>query len=49
MKRNVHITLADIAERLDVSRVTVSKALRGHPDISEGMAKKCWSKASLRN
>ncbi len=46
MKRNVHITLADIAERLDVSRVTVSKALRGHPDISEGMAKKIRRMAS---
>ncbi len=40
MRRNAHITLADIAERLSVSRVTVSKALRGHPDISEEMAKK---------
>jgi len=29
-----HITLNDIAERLNVSKVTVSKALRGHPDIS---------------
>ena len=34
MKRRAHITLEDIARRLDVSRVTVSKALRGHPDIS---------------
>ncbi|MGA9117848.1 MAG: LacI family DNA-binding transcriptional regulator [Bacteroidota bacterium] len=40
MRRNAHITLADIAGRLNVSRVTVSKALRGHPDISEEMAKK---------
>jgi LacI family transcriptional regulator len=30
------VTLDDIARRLGVSRVTVSKALRGHPDISEG-------------
>ncbi len=29
------ITLDDIAKRLNVSRVTVSKALRGHPDISK--------------
>lgn len=28
------ITLDDIAKQLNVSRVTVSKALRGHPDIS---------------
>jgi LacI family transcriptional regulator len=29
-----HVTLESIAERLRVSKVTVSKALRGHPDIS---------------
>ena len=34
MKKRAHITLDDIARRLKVSRVTVSKALRGHPDIS---------------
>lgn len=39
MKRKSHITLDDIAKRLKVSRVTVSKALRGHPDISERTAK----------
>ncbi len=32
--RNKQITLNDIAKKLDVSTVTVSKALRGHPDIS---------------
>ncbi len=35
MKNNTHITLDDIARRLKVSKVTVSKALRGHPDISD--------------
>ncbi|MBX2992850.1 MAG: LacI family DNA-binding transcriptional regulator [Bacteroidetes bacterium] len=35
MKRRSHVTLDDIAKRLKVSRVTVSKALRGHPDISD--------------
>ncbi|HTR81232.1 MAG TPA: LacI family DNA-binding transcriptional regulator [Bacteroidota bacterium] len=40
MKRSSHITLEDIAKRLNVSRVTVSKALRGHSDISEETAKK---------
>ncbi len=40
MKQRTHITLNDIAERLKVSRVTVSKALRGHPDISSEMTKK---------
>ncbi len=40
MKRGTHITLDDIAKRLHVSRVTVSKALRGHSDISEEMTKR---------
>jgi LacI family transcriptional regulator len=39
MKRVRHVTLDDIAKRLHVSRVTVSKALRGHPDISTSMTK----------
>jgi len=34
------ITLSDIAEKLNVSRVTVSKALRNHPDISDNMKDK---------
>ncbi|TAK55067.1 MAG: LacI family transcriptional regulator [Bacteroidetes bacterium] len=46
MKKRTHITLNDIAERLDVSRVTVSKALRGHPDISTEMTKKVRKVAS---
>ena len=37
MKKRVHTRLEDIARRLGVSRVTVSKALRGHPDISQEM------------
>jgi len=40
MKKVQHITLEDIAQQLDVSRVTVSKALRGHPDISADMTRK---------
>lgn len=36
MKKN-HITQQDIADRLKVSRITVSKALRDHPDISAEM------------
>jgi LacI family transcriptional regulator len=39
VKRKSHITLDDIAKKIKVSRVTVSKALRGHPDISEETAK----------
>lgn len=46
MKRNSHITLEDIAKRVKVSRVTVSKALRGHPDISEKTAKRIRKIAS---
>jgi LacI family transcriptional regulator len=39
MKTN-HITQQDIADRLHVSRITVSKALRDHPDISVEMKEK---------
>ncbi|MHB1688366.1 MAG: LacI family DNA-binding transcriptional regulator [Ignavibacteriaceae bacterium] len=35
MEKSTHITLDDIAKKLNVSKVTVSKALRGHPDISK--------------
>ena len=38
MNRKLQITLKDIAEQLNVSKVTVSKALRGHPDISKETA-----------
>jgi LacI family transcriptional regulator len=34
------VTQQDIADRLNVSRITVSKALRGHPDISAEMKEK---------
>jgi LacI family transcriptional regulator len=36
----VNIRQSDIARELNVSRVTVSKALRDHPDISPAMKKK---------
>lgn len=35
-----HATQIDIARKLNVSRITVSKALRNHPDISAGMKRK---------
>ena len=35
-----HATQIDIAKKLNVSRITVSKALRNHPDISEEMKRK---------
>jgi len=38
--RRQHVTLDDIARRLKVSRVTVSKALRGHVDISVEMTRR---------
>jgi len=34
MRKRSHVNIGDIAEKLSVSSVTVSKALRGHPDIS---------------
>ena len=36
----VNIRQSDIAKKLNISRVTVSKALRDHPDISKAMKKK---------
>jgi len=38
--RKPHAKIADIAKKLKVSNVTVSKALRGHPDISPETARK---------
>ncbi len=37
MTKNQNITLNDIAKALNVSKVTISKALRNHPDISARM------------
>ena len=34
--KSAQITLADLAQKLQVSKVTISKALRDHPDISLG-------------
>ncbi len=39
-KSNTLVTLDDVAQRVSFSRVTVSKALRGHPDISDATARK---------
>jgi LacI family transcriptional regulator len=36
----VNIRQSDIAKELNISRVTVSKALRNHPDISPAMKKR---------
>lgn len=46
VRRNSQITLEDIAKIMKVSRVTVSKALRGHPDISEETAERARKIAS---
>jgi LacI family transcriptional regulator len=43
--KNYQIRQSDIAKQLSVSRVTVSKALRDHPDISPAMKKKISSTA----
>ena len=40
MKKHTQVTLNDIAKQFNVSKVTVSKALRGHPDISAALSKK---------
>ncbi len=40
-----HLTQSDIAKKLNVTRITVSKALRNHPDISTEMRKKIKSTA----
>lgn len=45
MPTKKNITQEDIARRLRVSRITVSKALRGHDDISETMKEKVLSTA----
>lgn len=39
-RKGGHVTLSDIAKKLGVSKVTVSKALRGHPDISSETSRK---------
>lgn len=41
----VNIRQSDIARKLNVSRVTVSKALRDHPDISQEMKEKVLKSA----
>jgi len=41
----VNIRQSDIAKKLKVSRITVSKALRDHPDISAAMKKKVHATA----
>ena len=40
-----HSTQSDIAKKLNVTRITVSKALRNHPDISVEMKKKVLAAA----
>jgi LacI family transcriptional regulator len=42
----VNIRQSDIAKELNISRVTVSKALRDHPDISKVLKKKISETAS---
>ncbi len=40
MRRRTQVTLSDIAKEFNVTKVTVSKALRGHPDISAALSKR---------
>jgi LacI family transcriptional regulator len=46
MNKPPHVTLDDIARRLKVSKVTVSKALRDHPDISPTMKREVQAVAA---
>jgi LacI family transcriptional regulator len=39
LNRKAHVTLSDIAKQLNVSKVTVSKTLRGDPDSSRETTK----------
>jgi LacI family transcriptional regulator len=40
MRKHTYVTLEFMAKQLGVSSVTISKALRGHPDISNDMTKR---------
>jgi LacI family transcriptional regulator, galactose operon repressor len=46
MKPKSQITLTDIAQKLSISKVSVSKALRDHPDISTKLKKRVKETAS---
>jgi LacI family transcriptional regulator len=46
MTKSGQITLEDIARKLKVSKVTISKALRDHPDISEETKQRVRSMAA---
>jgi LacI family transcriptional regulator len=43
VRKGFQVKLSDIAKKLNVTTVTVSKALRGHPDISAATSKKVKS------
>lgn len=45
MAKSNHITLEDIADKLGITKVTVSKSLRDHPDISTETKHKVKKKA----
>ncbi|MDP3682290.1 MAG: LacI family DNA-binding transcriptional regulator, partial [Ignavibacteria bacterium] len=40
VKKTQPVKLEDLAKQLNVSKVTISKALRGHPDISYSTTEK---------
>lgn len=46
MGKSNHITLEDIADKLGITKVTVSKSLRDHPDISTETKQKVKKKAN---
>ncbi len=45
MAKSNHVTLEDIADKLGITKVTVSKSLRDHPDISTETKQKVKEKA----
>jgi LacI family transcriptional regulator len=46
MAKSTHVTLEDIANTLGITKVTVSKSLRDHPDISTETKQKVKEKAN---
>jgi LacI family transcriptional regulator len=46
MAKSNHVTLEDIADKLGITKVTVSKSLRDHPDISTETKQKVKEKAN---
>ena len=44
-KKKVNVTVKDIADSIDISASTVSRALNNHPKISQSTKEKVWAAA----